>query len=306
MHKRTHYNLLLLTSNQVIYILFTMRYTVKDLRSQFPDDDACLQMLFDSRYGELKACPKCGTVNAKYYRVTGRMCFVCKECRHQIYPLVGTIFEKSTTPLTDWFHAIYLFSVSKNGVAAKEIERQVRVSYKTAHRMCKQIRLLMREHGMLGDQGAVEVDEMYIGGRKRDQKMPVMAALENGPVKTVRTAAVSKVNTETALPFLDTNVFVGSMLHTDEAKIYKALKVQRNYNHASVRHVWQEFVKDGVTTNHVENFFGQFKNSLRGTYHAVSPTYLGSYVNEFAFRYNHRNSSEPIFKLLISRVRSVS
>jgi transposase len=127
-----------------------MRYVLKQMKSQFPDDDACLQYLFDKQFGNMKACPKCGIREPKYYRVKSRPSFVCKECRNQIFPLVGTIFEKSTTPLTDWFHAIYLFSVSKNGVSAKELERQVAVSYKTAHRMEKLIRLLMMEHEKLG------------------------------------------------------------------------------------------------------------------------------------------------------------
>lgn len=270
------------------------------MRAQFPDDDSCLQMIFDSRYGELKACPKCGVVNVKYYRVKNRMSFVCKECRHQIYPLVGTIFEKSTTPLTDWFHAIYLYSVSKNGVSAKEIERQVGVSYKTAHRMAKQIRRLMFEHGMLGDLGPVEVDEMYPKVNGHDElTIPVMAAVENGPIRIVRHAVVPRVNAESASSFLDDNVFVGSMLHTDEAKIYQQKNIEANYNHGSVRHIWHEYVKDGVTTNHVESFFGQFKTSLLGTYHSISATYLNSYVAEFAFRYNHRH--EPIFSLLTAR-----
>jgi transposase-like protein len=175
------------------------------MQAQFPNDDTCLQYLFDSRYGGMKACLNCGIVSPKYYRVKKRMSFVCKECRHQIYPLAGTIFEKSTTPLTDWFHALYLFSVSKNGVSAKEIERQVRVSYKTAHRIAKMIRILMHESGQLGFLGTpVEVDEAYIGGKgkqnkKNDNKTPVLAALEVGG--HVRTAVVPKANSKTALPF---------------------------------------------------------------------------------------------------------
>lgn len=145
-----------------------MRYTIKDTRADFPDDDACLQQIFDSRYGELKACPSCGVVNAKYYRVKKRRSYSCKECRHQTYPLAGTIFEKTTTPLPDWFHAMYLFSDSKNGVSAKEIERQVGVSYKTAHRMAKLICLVMNESGKLGFlEAPVEADEAYIDGRQR-------------------------------------------------------------------------------------------------------------------------------------------
>jgi transposase len=280
-----------------------MRYTIKDMRAQFPDDATCLQYLFDCRYGGLKACPHCGVVSPKYYRVNKRMSFVCKECRHQIYPLAGTIFEKSTTPLTDWFHALYLFSVSKNGVSAKEIERQVRVSYKTAHRMAKMIRVLMHESGKLGFLGtSVEVDETFVGGKRRqslknDSKTPVMAALEVGG--HVRTAVVPKASSEHAIPFLETNVHAASLLHTDESKIYKHLTVKAKYEVESVRHIAKEFVRNGVTTNHVEGFFGQVKRSLDGTYHAVSPYYLGSYVAEFAFRYNHRH--EKIFQLLLAK-----
>ena len=249
----------------------------------------------------MKACPKCGVTTPKYYRVKGRMAYECKDCGNQIYPLVGTIFQKTTTPLTDWFHALYLFSVSKNGVSAKEIERQVEVSYKTAHRMAKQIRLLMVEHGRLGFLGtSVEVDETYIGGRRRqtekDDKTPVMAAQEVGG--DIRTQVVDRAYSKTAARFLEDNVFAGSMLHTDESKIYKFKLIQENYKHSSVRHIAKEFVKDGVTTNHVESFFGDFKRAWNGTYRgAVWPCYLDLYVSEFAYRRNHR--TEPIFPLLL-------
>ncbi len=280
-----------------------MRYTLEEMQTQFPNDDACLDKLFQDRYGNLEACPNCGVVAPKYYRVKSRTAYACKDCRHQLYPLVGTIFEKTTTPLRYWWHAMYLFSVSKNGVSAKELQRQIPVSYPTAHRMEKMIRVVMSEQGMLGDIGPVEVDEHYHGGRRKqsdkDQKMPIMAALENGPVKTIRTAIVDRANTATAHKFLEENVFYGSMLHTDESKIYKSKKVQMNYQHASIRHIYHEYSVNGVTTNHVESFFGQFKKSMRGTYNAVSPAYLHSYVDEFTFRYNHRK--EPIFSLILAK-----
>jgi transposase len=224
------------------------------MKAQFPDDGACLQAIFDARYGELKACPKCGVVNVTYYRVKNRMSFVCKECRHQIYPLVGTIFEKSTTPLTDWFHAIYLFSVSKNGVSAKEIERIVGVSYKTAHRMAKMIRTVMAENGKLGFMGTpVEADELYIGGRRKqtevkDNKTPLLAALEVGG--HVRTQVVTKAVASTILPFMLEHLYDGAILHTDESKSYHHKEIQGRYSHSSVRHIAKEFVsKSGVTTN---------------------------------------------------------
>ena len=168
--------------------------------------------------------------------------------------------------------------------------------------MAKMIRILMHESGKLGFLGTpIEMDEAYIGGKRKqsekDRKTPVLAALEvRGHV---RTQVVVNANSATALPFLDKYVDEGSMLHTDESKIYKHLKVKQIYRHESVRHIAKEFVKDGVTTNHVEGFFGQLKRSLDGTYHEVSPYYLDSYVAEFAYRYNHRH--ETIFSLLLAR-----
>jgi transposase len=278
-----------------------MRYTLKQMQQTFPDDDACLHFLFRARYRSMPACPNCGVDNPSYYRVKSRKCYECKDCGNQIYPLAGTIFQKSTTPLTDWFHAIYLLSVSKNGVSAKELERQIGVSYKTAHRMAKQIRLLMLERGRLGRSGfPIEVDEAYIKGRGKhhnyhDNSTPVLAAVEVGG--HVRTQVVERATMSTAMPFIEANVYKGSTIHTDESKIYK--KVKMYYEHDSVRHIGHEFVRGSVTTNHIEGFFGQLKRSIDGTFHAVSPYYLASYVSEFAWRYNHRN--EAMFPLLISK-----
>jgi transposase len=292
----------MLDATQNKHIIISMKYTIKDLRHNFPDDAACLQLVFDYRYGDLKTCPKCGTVGAKFYRIKTRMSFKCSACKQHIYPLKGTIFEKSTTPLTDWFHALYLLSVSKNGVSALEIQRQVGVAYKTAHRMAKMIRILMHEGGKIGFLDTpIEVDEAYIGGKRKqsdkDRKTPVMAALEVGG--HVRIKVVPRASSAHALPFLEENVLYGSMVHTDESKIYKHLQVKQLFKHESVAHIANEFVRNGVTTNHVEGFFGQLKRSLDGTYHAVSPYYLGSYVSEFAYRYNHRH--ETIFPLLLAK-----
>jgi len=279
-----------------------MRYTRPDVQKQFPNDGVCLKFIFDKRYGQLKTCPKCGVIGAKFYRIKKRMAFECRDCKHQIYPLKGTIFEKTTTPLTYWFEAIFLFSVSKNGVAALELQRQIPVSYPTAHRMEKMIRLLMFEYERLGDLGTpVEVDEAFMivneKGRK-GERTPVMAALEVGG--HVRTQVIPKATSEHAVPFIEAYVRVGSMLHTDESKIYKTAKVKTFYDHDSVRHIGKEYVnKRGATTNHVEGFFGQFKRSLDGTYHSVSERYLASYAAEFSYRLNHRH--EPIFQLLLAK-----
>lgn len=100
-------------------------YTINHFKKDYPTDEACLDRIFKLRYKELKSCPKC-KVETTFRRVATRTCYQCIKCYHQIHPTAGTIFEKSTTSLTLWFYTMYLFSQSKNGVSAKEIERQFR------------------------------------------------------------------------------------------------------------------------------------------------------------------------------------
>ena len=267
------------------------RYTIDTLHEQFPDDSACLDYIFKSQYGSMEACPNCGVIEPRYYRVRNRKCYECKDCGNQISPLANTIFHKSDTPLTKWFYAIYLFSVGKNGVSAKEIERHLGVTYKTAWRMAKQIRLMMQQgDGMLG--GIVEADETYIGGKtlrekKYDNKMAVVGIVEKKKdTGRVKAFATKQANATVALPFVHESVAEGSTLHTDESRIYS--RVKREYTHEFVNHSKLEYVRSGVHTNTIEGFWGQMKRSLDGTYHCVSPKYLQLYVNEFVYRYNHR------------------
>jgi transposase-like protein len=114
-----------------------MRYTYKKFKAEYPDDKACLKAVLLNRYGN--TCPKCGEIGTKFYPIYGRKGFACLHCHRHIYPLAGTIFHKSKTPLWDWFYAIYQVSVSKNGVNAKELERSIGLTYKTAWRMVKRI-----------------------------------------------------------------------------------------------------------------------------------------------------------------------
>jgi transposase len=168
----------------------TMRYTFQGFKAEYPDDNACLESVFQNRFWDLMYCPK-GAAETKFYRVKKRQCYACMHCGYQLHPLANTIFRKSSTSLWNWFYAIYLFSVSKNGVSAKELERHLGVTYKTAWRMAKQIRLLMQqETDMLS--GIVEADETYIGGKRQGKgrgpidKTPVLGAVEkNGNAKAV-------------------------------------------------------------------------------------------------------------------------
>jgi transposase len=115
----------------------TQKFTFAQFKAQFPDNDACLQAIFDRRYEKRDVCPKCGVVG-KLTKIDGRRAFACKEGCHT-YPCAGTIFEHSHTAY-DWFHAMYLMTATRNGVSAKELQRQLGVTYKCAWRIGHQLR----------------------------------------------------------------------------------------------------------------------------------------------------------------------
>ena len=164
--------------------------TVRDFFQRFPTDEACLKHLFDTRFGQGHDCPKCER-SAKWYPLKSERAFSCQWCGHHIHPTVGTIFEKSRTPLQLWFYAIYLFTTTRHGVSAKELERQLGVTYKTAWRMGQLIRKHMAavdgEEPLGGTGKPVEIDEAYVGGVKKGDigrsartKSIVIGAVERG------------------------------------------------------------------------------------------------------------------------------
>lgn len=281
-----------------------MRYTFAQFREEYPDDDACLDAVFQNRYGDLKACPKCGVIDAKFYRVKKRKCYACAHCGGQLHPLADTIFRKSSTSLWNWFYAIYLFSTCKNGVSAKELERHLGVSYETAWRMARQIRKLMTEDiGKLGGGDVhVEVDETYVGGRRRSSarytnKEPVFGMVERGG--RVKAMHVKSTGSRVLMPHLTTGIVTGSTVYTDEAGVYKKLN-QKGYIHDTVKHSLYEYVRIDVYTNTIEGFWSLLKRGFHGTYHSVSKQHLNLYVQEFVYRYNHRQ--EPIAPVLLAKV----
>ncbi|MCC7543340.1 IS1595 family transposase, partial [bacterium] len=203
-----------------------MKFTVKHFNERFPDDDTCLDYMFERAYSDLPACTKCGVANPSYYRVRSRKCYECKDCGYQAHPLGNTIFHKSSTSLRDWFYVIYLFSVSKNGVSAKEVERHLGCTYKTAWRIAKQVRTLML-HGESPLSGVVETDETYVGGRERGKhittqnKSVVFGMVERGG--SVKVEHVPTAGARVLLPKLQAAIAPGTSVYTDQARVYRTL-----------------------------------------------------------------------------------
>jgi ribosomal protein L37AE/L43A len=118
--------------------------TVKEFFKLFPDDETCLDHIMQVTYGKRSECPKCKK-QTKFHRVSSQRAYVCQFCGHHVYPCVGTPFHNSRTSLQSWFYAIYLFTTTRNGVSAKELERQLGVTYKCAWRMGHEIRKYMAQ-----------------------------------------------------------------------------------------------------------------------------------------------------------------
>jgi transposase-like protein len=267
-----------------------MTYTINQFRKEFGSEDKCLEYVLEKRFPSLQG----------YYRVKGRKCWANAEGK-QIHPLAGTVFEKSSTSLQNWFYAIYLFSASRNGVSAKELQRQLGVTYKTAWRMAYQIRELMKQGGGLLS-GGVEIDETYFGGTRRmsskmENKKAIMGMVERKG--NIVAKHIPNRYDLTLLTEIKKNVKKGSHLFTDEWGAYKKV-AKLGYGHSSVKHSAKQFARGTTHTNTIEGFWSQFKRSVSGTYHSVSGRHLQSYVNEFSFRYNHRGGE--IFSALMGRI----
>lgn len=143
------------------------KFTITEFLNRFPTNEACLEEIKRLRWGDHMVCPKCER-DTTFYKISGRPKYACQFCGYHLSPLAGTIFDKSSTPLTSWFYAIYLMAQTRSGISAKQLERELGVTYKTAWRMFKQIRLLLSDDGDINNlQGTVEVDKTYMHPDKR-------------------------------------------------------------------------------------------------------------------------------------------
>ena len=282
--------------------------TFYEFQKQFPDDKSCLRKIMIGRYGGTTLdCPKCGA-HGKFYRLARDRAYLCQHCKHHIYPCVGTPMERSRTPLVSWFYAMYLFSTSRHGVAAKELQRQIGVTYKTAWRMAHEIRKYMAAvDGETPLGGTVEADETYVGGKrsggKRGRGAPnktvVFGMLERDG--DVMTKVVPNVRKRTLQPIIAENVEPDSTVHTDELKSYSGLS-KAGYEHETVNHSAGEYVRDDCHVNGLEGFWARLKLSIRGTHVHVSGTHLQKYVKEFEYRYNRRKRPDAIFGDLVANL----
>jgi transposase len=287
-------------------------YSLMEFMREYPDDAACLDRLWRDRFasdGHHTACPKCKR-ERKFHRVSTRACYACDSCGWQIYPTQGTIFQKSTTSLQLWFYAMYLMASTRCGISAKQLERELGVTYKTAWRMFNKIRIdLMNDADDGPLSGDVELDETSVRGRKRikgtraeaaawrETQPSVLGMVERGG--RVRLRVIPSRRGPALSREARANVDPSSIIFTDDWQAYKALG--REYlAHSIINHSAGIYVDGDIHTNTIEGFFGNLKTGMRGAYKHVSRKWLQSYLDEFAWRHNNR-FGKPMFERLVAR-----
>ncbi len=289
------------------------RFTISQFRNQFPTEDACLDYLFKQKFGELTGCPDCA-VESKFSRVKSRRSYQCPICSYQIYPTAGTIFHKSTTPLTYWFYAIYLFTATRNGVAAKELERQLGVCYKTALRMAHHIKILMSDPDNSLFKGEVMADETYIGMKPKNQHKDKKYGIVLNPKPKTGILGIMEKDGRVFTQIIEHDkpfhsipntvkkiVDKNAVLVTDAAGHY-GLMEEHFKKHVVINHMLNQYAKDGFSTNKIENYWSTLKRMIKGTHIHVSRKHLPKYLAENAFRFVHRNEPEKMFHKLLNRV----
>lgn len=289
--------------------------TVREFFKQYPDDETCLAHLFDVRFGQGHACPKCEK-SARWYPLKAESAFSCQWCGHHVHPMVCTIFEKSRTPLQLWFYAIFLFTKTRHGVSAKELERQLGVTYKCAFRMAKRIRIHMGaidgDEPLGGAGEIVEVDEAYIGGARKNEygrkhKTIVVGMVERGEGGRLIAEVVPNATGQTLRDTIHENVVKGSEIHADMHPGYTHLDKQGyGLRRINKEELGAYVTGDGVTVNAVENFWRHLKCSIQGTHVSVSKKHMAKYVKEFEYRFNRRMTPGAMFSELLTRFPELS
>lgn len=294
--------------------------SMMEFMQEFPDDAACLDRLWRDRFapdGHHARCPRCERMR-KFHRTKTRASYTCDTCGLHIHPMKGTIFERSSTSLNLWFYAMFLIASTRCGISAKQLERELGVTYKQAHKMFKRIRTLMGDDGepLSGD---VEIDETSWGGKPRGAKprfgLDPDRSSRSIPPKTTILGMVERggrirfrvIPTRHGTPLsraVLANVNPDSIIFTDDWASYQPLR--RHYiDHKVVNHSEGVYVRGDSYTNTIEGAFGNMKTGMRGVYKKVSPRYLQNYLDEYAWRHNAQREREvqgmPLFAQLLER-----
>ena len=275
--------------------------TLKQIIQQFPDDATAEPWFIDQRWPTGVCCPYCGSLNVQTGCKHKTMPFRCREnvCAKRFSAKTRTVMEGSKIGYQDWIIAMFLITTSLKSVSSMKLHRDLGITQKSAWFLAHRLRTALSQDGGLFD-GPVEVDETYMGGKRRNMsnaKRKAMANTGRGPTgnvavvgvkdratKQVAAKAVTSTDKETLQGFVSDHAAPGATVYTDDAKAYDGLP----FNHAVIKHSLSEYVNGDVHTNGIESLWSMLKRAHKGTFHKLSPKHLDRYVQEFAGRHNMR------------------
>ncbi len=300
--------------------------TYFEFAKRFPSENAAIDFIVAAKYKDGYVCPKCGCVHKVYHQKYNRRFLYCNNCKSEFSALKGTIFENTHLDLRMWLYAINLVNVSRKGVSAMQLKRELGMgSYQSAWRMLHQIRTAMQnEEYKETFEAIVEIDETYVGGKPRKKnnhdgddgndenkpkrgrgtsKTPVIGVKERNTGKVH--AVVANYNDEgkrlsgkQLLAVLKRVCKPNTTVMTDEYSGYNILDGGKDFVRLKIDHSVAYSLGDGIHTNGIESFWALLKRGVYGIFHNVSVKYMQSYVDEFCFRLNHRNNAEAFDTLV--------
>jgi transposase-like protein len=281
--------------------------TQLDFENRFSSEPACVEYLQAMRWPDGFVCPRCA---GKAFWQTKRGLFHCSECGVQTSVTAGTILHRTRKPLLLWFRAMWLITNQKYGANALGLQRVLGLgSYHTAWQWLHKLRRAMVRPGRDCLSGLVEMDETFVGGRKKPGKRGrgaagkalVGVAVEDkgkGGIGRIRLQHLADASGASLIPFAQAVVQPGSSIRTDNWDGYGNL-------------VDSGFLRVVASSSEMQSAHlvaSLLKRWLLGTYQgAVRPSHLAYYLDEFTFRFNRRTSASrgKLFYRLVQQAMMV-
>lgn len=277
-------------------IQFQKGLSLTDFLARYGTEGQCRQALFELRWPEGFVCPECG--NETYCELSQGHRYQCHSCHHQTTVTAGTIFAHTKLALSVWFLGIYRLTQDKKSVSALQLSRELGVNYKTAWSMKQKLMQTMRErdqHKRLA--GRIEMDDAYLGGehagipgRGSPNKIPFIAVVETTDDKRplrIHLRRVAGFRKEAIAAYARASLASDSTVWSDGLNCFEAVK-QAQCHHVPMVTGGGRKSAQSPAFKWVNTILGNLKNSLRGTYHAISEKYSARYLAEFEYRFNRR------------------
>jgi transposase-like protein len=278
--------------------------TLVDVINLFDTDEKCREMLVRLRWPAGVECPRCKMPAVEL--ATEKQLFYCKGCDYQFTVTSNTIFNDSHLPLQKWFLATLLLCEAKKGMSALQLKRTIwglhKGSYKTAWYLCHRIRAAMKESDAPMLDGTVEMDETFVGGRRRgahlrgrgsDKEIVIGLRQRNGDLRFFH---AQDVKAGTLATYIRENVSEDvDVIVTDDFTSYPFAMKQAAVStekHKRIKHSSGVYVDGDVHTNTVESAFSLLKRGIVGTWHKISAKHLQAYLDEMTFRFDRRNNPD--------------